>query len=76
MSEQPERVLTPEEVSDSLQIPVSTLQFWRKTGTGPEWFRAGRYPRYLASDVDAWQRSQRDANKREREDRAHARLAG
>lgn len=47
-------VLSIEELSAYLKIPVNTLYGWRKLGKGPAGFRAGKYVRYRAVDVDAW----------------------
>jgi excisionase family DNA binding protein len=47
-------LLSIEDLSTYLKIPVNTLYQWRKTGKGPAGFRAGKYVRYRSSDVDAW----------------------
>jgi predicted site-specific integrase-resolvase len=40
-----EQLLTPEEVSKVLQIPVKTLYRWRYHGTGPPAKKVGRHLR-------------------------------
>jgi excisionase family DNA binding protein len=49
-----ERLLTIEELSETLQVPVRTLYDWRQKGTGPVSILAGRSLRYRPSDVAAW----------------------
>jgi excisionase family DNA binding protein len=46
-----EQLLTPEEVSKILQVPVATLYQWRYRGTGPPGFRVGRHLRFRVGDV-------------------------
>ncbi|WSK84111.1 helix-turn-helix domain-containing protein [Amycolatopsis sp. NBC_01286] len=47
-------MLSIEDLSSYLQVPVNTLYQWRKTGKGPAGFRVGKYVRYRPSDVDTW----------------------
>jgi excisionase family DNA binding protein len=49
-----EQLLTPEDVSKALQIPVKTLYRWRHNGIGPAAIRVGRHLRYRSTDVEAW----------------------
>lgn len=49
-----DQLLTPDEVSKLLQVPVATLYQWRYRGTGPPGLRIGRHLRYRVADVDAW----------------------
>ena len=49
-----DRLLSIEDLSAHFQVPVNTLYQWRKTGKGLTGFRAGKYVRYRASDVEAW----------------------
>ena len=49
-----EPLLTIQEVSTYLGIPVATLYQWRYQGTGPRVARMGRHLRYRIEDVDAW----------------------
>ena len=47
-------LMTTEEVSDYLRIPVPTLWQWRSRGLGPRAAKVGRHLRYRRRDVDAW----------------------
>ncbi|WP_410642656.1 helix-turn-helix transcriptional regulator [Amycolatopsis sp. lyj-346] len=49
-----DRLLSIEDLSSYLQVPVNTLYQWRKTDKGPTGFRVGKYVRYRRADVDAW----------------------
>lgn len=49
-----EPLLSTDEVSRVLVIPVGTLANWRWMGSGPPLLRIGRYVRYRRSDVEAW----------------------
>lgn len=46
--------MTTEDVSRWLSIPVSTLAWWRTTGRGPCFVKAGRAVRYRMEDVERW----------------------
>jgi excisionase family DNA binding protein len=48
------RLLTMDEVSAMLGIPVASLRFWRVRGTGPASIKVGRHVRYRQADIDAW----------------------
>lgn len=50
------RLMSVEEVSAYLGIPVATLYRWRHMRTGPKASRVGRHLRYSADDVAAWLR--------------------
>jgi len=47
-------LLSIEDLSTYLQIPVNTLYQWRKTGKGPAGKRVGKHVRYRPSDVESW----------------------
>ncbi len=49
------QALTPKQTAEVLQVSVRTLALWRQQGTGPDYFMAGRLPRYLAKDIAHWQ---------------------
>ena len=49
-----EPLLTPEQVSEMLQIPVGTLYAWRYRGQGPPSSRCGRHIRYRRAAVEKW----------------------
>ena len=50
----PDPLLSPEDVSDWLQIPVGTLYQWRYRRRGPNGIMVGRHLRYRRSDVESW----------------------
>jgi excisionase family DNA binding protein len=50
------KLLSAEEVSEYLGIPVTTLCRWRHLGTGPTAVRVGRHLRYEAAAVRKWLR--------------------
>ena len=43
-----------EEVSEYLQVPLTTVYQWRRKGVGPRAVRVGRHLRYRWEDVDRW----------------------
>ncbi len=49
-----EELLTPQQLSTYLGVPVATLYAWRQRGRGPASFRVGKYLRYRRSDVVRW----------------------
>ena len=49
-----EQLLTPDEVSAILGVPVKTLAHWRSQRTGPIFIRAGVHVRYRHIDLEAW----------------------
>jgi predicted DNA-binding transcriptional regulator AlpA len=51
-----ERLVTPEELAETLGIEVETLYKWRLRGYGPEGIRIGKYLRYRPSAVEAFLR--------------------
>jgi excisionase family DNA binding protein len=50
----PDRLLTTDELSEYLTIPVTTLYAWRTRDLGPRAIRVGRHLRYRVEDVLAW----------------------
>ena len=46
--------LTPVDLSEQLQISLSTLATWRSAGKGPKFYRMGGLVRYHPDDVAAW----------------------
>lgn len=49
--------LRPKDVQAEYGINTSTLESWRRAGTGPEWFPLGpRMVAYRRSAVEAWLR--------------------
>ncbi|MCP3420313.1 helix-turn-helix domain-containing protein [Nocardioides pinisoli] len=47
-------VMTGEDLSRYLGVPVATLYAWRNKRTGPNSGRDGRYLRYMRAEVDVW----------------------
>jgi excisionase family DNA binding protein len=47
-------LLTPEEVSDFLKVPVRTLYSQRYRKVGPPAIRVGRHLRYRRRDIEEW----------------------
>lgn len=54
-----ELLLTPEEVSAILSLPVETLYQWRRRRIGPPGFRVGRHLRYDPDEFRQWLKSMR-----------------
>ncbi|MFO7194036.1 MULTISPECIES: helix-turn-helix domain-containing protein [Thermocrispum] len=48
------KLLSVEDLSDILGIPVNTLYQWRTKGYGPPGCRMGKYVRYRPEDVMQW----------------------
>jgi len=55
-----DKVVTPDELADSLKVSRSTIYSWRHRGQGPRGFRAGGALRYRQSEVDRWLRESGD----------------
>lgn len=49
-----DRYLTTAEAAERLRQPESTLRYWRSSGTGPRWFKAGRRALYRESQIEDW----------------------
>lgn len=49
-----DKLLTEQDLSDYLAIPVGTLQYHRKRGTGIPFVRIGGAVRYRPSDVEKY----------------------
>lgn len=56
-----EPLLSVDELSEYLSVPVRTLYDWRLAGRGPCAVHIGRQLRYFVGDVQAWLASQREA---------------
>jgi excisionase family DNA binding protein len=54
-------LLTPEEVSALLGVPVATLYRWRYTGYGAQAIKIGKHLRWQQSTVEAWLAAQEKA---------------
>lgn len=55
-----EPLISIEELSEYLHVPVRTLYDWRLAGKGPCAIHVGRQLRYFVSDVHDWLASQRE----------------
>ena len=55
-----EPLLSIEELSEYLRVPVRTLYDWRLAGKGPCAVHVGRQLRYFVSDVHDWLAEQRE----------------
>jgi excisionase family DNA binding protein len=55
-----EPLLSIEELSEYLHVPVKTLYDWRLAGRGPRAVHVGRQLRFFVSDVHDWLTSQRE----------------
>lgn len=58
----PDQMLTEHEAAKILCQSVRTLQKWRVTGFGPEFFKIGRSVRYRRREVLDWIESRRRAH--------------
>lgn len=52
------KLMTIEDLSEHLGVPVNTLYKWRTKGYGPAGRRVGKYVRYRPADVEAWVEAQ------------------
>jgi len=59
-------MLTPQELSNLLAVPLATIYRWRTRGEGPEGFRVGRHVRFRLEDVERWLDQNRDSVLRRR----------
>lgn len=48
------RLMSIDELSTYLGVPVTTLYRWRHYGDGPRGIKVGRHVRYRVADVEAW----------------------
>lgn len=60
-----DQLLTPDQVSARLQVPVATLRRWRYMREGPRYVKCGRHVRYPPEEVDAYIRAQLKAASRD-----------
>jgi DNA-binding transcriptional MerR regulator len=58
------KVMTTQQVSKELGIPVGTLRYYRSTGAGPASFKLGGRVRYRRADVVAWVEEQERNSRR------------
>ncbi len=55
-----EPLMSIEELSEYLDVPVRTLYDWRLAGKGPCAVHIGRQIRYFVTDIDEWLRHNRE----------------
>lgn len=53
-----EQLLTPRQLADYLNVPLSTLYSWRYHDNGPPGLRVGKHLRYRWADVQKWVQDQ------------------
>jgi predicted DNA-binding transcriptional regulator AlpA len=54
-------MLTVDQLVEMLQLrSKETIYYWNKMGTGPTYYRVGRYIRYNKIDVLQWLEKQQD----------------
>lgn len=58
------KYMTPEELSEMLQVPPRTLETWRYRGGGPPCVRIGRHVRYDPDAVRSWLAEQSDPGRK------------
>ena len=58
-----EPLMSIEELSEYLHVPVRTLYDWRLSGKGPCAVHIGRQIRYFVSDVQDWLLDQRTSTR-------------
>lgn len=56
-----DKLMTPAEVAEMLNMPVATLREWRAKRTGPRGYRIGRHVRYRREEVERWLEERKDA---------------
>jgi excisionase family DNA binding protein len=55
-----EPLMSIEDLSRYLSVPVATIYDWRVDGKGPRAIKIGRYVKFTLSDVKAWLSEQRE----------------
>lgn len=49
-----DRLLSPQELSELVGVPVGTVYQWNYRKVGPRAIKVGKHVRYRMSDVNAW----------------------
>ena len=62
-----EQLLSPRQLADYLDVPLTTLYSWRYSGDGPPGFRVGKHVRYRWTDVQEWVQDQLNTARRRRD---------
>jgi excisionase family DNA binding protein len=47
-------LIDPATLAQRLGVSVGTVYGWNEQGTGPPYFRVGKFVRYRVDDVDTW----------------------
>lgn len=55
-----DRWLSTQEFAEFIGLPVETIYYWRKRGSGPRGVKIGRHVKYKLSEIDAWLDELRD----------------
>ena len=55
-------LLSATELASYLDVPVSTIHYWRGKGQGPPGFKLGKQLRFRATEVVAWLEGQGGRN--------------
>jgi predicted DNA-binding transcriptional regulator AlpA len=50
----PENLITPKQLSELIQVSISTLANWRCCKTGPPFFHTGKKVWYAKDQLSAW----------------------
>ena len=50
--------VTPDQLADEFQVPLSTVYQWNHKGTGPRPHKIGRHVRYRRDEVSRWAEAQ------------------
>ncbi len=59
------RWLTPKQICERFQIEMTTVRYWRRTGTGPQPSKVGRHLRYPLDEVERYEREIREESRRQ-----------
>ena len=54
-------LLTPEELSEAVSVPLQTLAYWRMENKGPPYYKVNHLVRYDMHDVKDWLEENKNA---------------
>ena len=54
MKQYDEQLLSPQELSEFLHVPLATVYGWRHKSEGPPGIKVGRHVRYRRNVVEKW----------------------
>ena len=49
-----DEIITAPQLAEELKVPLTTVYYWNRIGTGPVRIRVGRHVRYRRSAVNTW----------------------